>query len=305
MNQAPLWDDPPRPIPSLHGSAGAILVEAAAAGAQRWCPLFSGGHDSLCATYLASQHPLFDGRVYHIDTGIGAKATRAFVNDVCAEYGWTLVVLKSKATYERFVTRLGFPGPGTHQWVYNWLKDRCVSQLTTGSGSVALITGCREQESTRRMGTAAAIKIGEPHRKTGKVLKKRRIWTAPCVDWSSSEQRAFMLAEDLPRNPIKDSPLQMSGECFCGAFASPDELSRIRHYAPDVAEEIDRLTALAMAAGTHAVWGTRPDRRKGLIVAQTGPLCASCDVRAASAGLLFAELDPPDRRGPNGDEYSG
>ena len=31
--------------------------------------LFSGGHDSLCSTFIASRHPLFQG-VVHLNTGI-------------------------------------------------------------------------------------------------------------------------------------------------------------------------------------------------------------------------------------------
>lgn len=287
MTMLPWPVRPDREPPSLLISALAVIDEAYAAGAEVMAPLFSGGHDSICATYIASMHSAFTGDVHHIDTGIGAKATRQFVEDVAREFRWALVVHRSPATYERFVTRLGFPGPGSHQWVYNWLKDRCVSAIVRARGRTALITGCREQESTRRMGNVERVKVGETSRKSGKVTKRSRIWTAPCFDWSSAEQRAFMEYADLPRNPIKESPLAMSGECFCGAFARPDEIAMIQRYAPDVAEEIARLAAIAEASGTHAAWGTRPDRARGVIVASSGQLCSSCDRRAAAAGLLF------------------
>jgi 3'-phosphoadenosine 5'-phosphosulfate sulfotransferase (PAPS reductase)/FAD synthetase len=276
-----------RHVDALLSSAFAVIDDAYAGGAQTMAPLFSGGHDSLCATYIASQHSSFVGDVHHINTGIGSAVTRTFVEDVARDYGWRLLVHRSPATYERFVSRLGFPGPGSHQWVYNWLKDRCVSAIVRERGRTALITGCREQESTRRMGTVQRIQVGETSRKTGKTTKRKRIWAAPCFDWSSEEQRAFMEWHDLPRNPIKDSPLGMSGECFCGAFARPDEIAMIRRYAPDVALEIARLSVVAEAHGTHAAWGTRPDRARGLVVAASGQLCSSCDRRAAVAGLLF------------------
>ena len=51
--------------------------------------LFSGGHDSLCATHLASRFRRFDG-VAHINTGIGVEETREFVRTTCARYGWPL-----------------------------------------------------------------------------------------------------------------------------------------------------------------------------------------------------------------------
>lgn len=205
---------PVRQEPDLVASGLAVIDSAFDAGATRMLPLFSGGHDSISACFVASKHPKFEGSVHHINTGIGAKATRQFVGDACDELGWTLVVHQSNFSYERFVQRLGFPGPGSHQWVYNKLKDRCVSTMAKGLGPVALITGCRQQESTRRMGHVEPVKIGETGKKTGQVRRKNRIWTAPCFDWSSAEQRSFMDAHDLPRNPIKESPLGMSGECF-------------------------------------------------------------------------------------------
>ncbi len=138
------------------------------------------------------------------------------------------------------------------------------------------------------MGSVEPLKIGEQSPKTGRVSNKYRYWVAPCHDWSNEDQREFMDEHDLPRtNPIKESPIGMSGECFCGAFAKPGEIDMIRKYAPDVAMEIDRLKLIAIECGKHSVWGTRPDRKKGIVVAQTGPLCNSCDVRAMAAGIII------------------
>src|SRR5207302_209048 len=105
----------------------------------------------------------------------------------------------------------------------------------------------------------------------------------PCHDWSSEDQHDFMNLFSLPRNPIKMSPLGMSGECFCGAFARPGELDMVREIVPDVAAEIDRLSVIAKQCGKPCVWGQKPTDDKGVI--QTGPLCTSCDVRARQAGL--------------------
>lgn len=260
-------------------------------GAASIAPLLSGGHDSISACFVASQHPRFDGTVHHIDTGIGAKATRRFVEDLCGEMGWDLRVYKSPETFERFVSLRGFPGPAHHQHVYNRLKDRCVRQIIRErSGRVTLITGCRSAESERRMGHVEPFKIGETSKRTGKVREKRRVWTAPIHDWTVETQRAFMDAYALPRNPIKLSPLGMSGECFCGAFARPFEINLVRQIVPDVAEEIDRLTVIAKANGKPCVWGKRPQRvyPGQLELAYTGPLCTSCDQRAMAGGFMVA-----------------
>lgn len=291
MNQPSLFVDKPRKVAELTTSALAVIDTAFAAGSEKMLPLFSGGHDSLSACHVAAQHPRFGGDVHHIDTGIGSRKTRLFVEETCRELGWKLNVYKSPETYEKFVRTRGFPGPGRHQWIYVLIKERCVRQMMRRMPATAIVTGCRKEESTRRMGNVEAVKVGELSKKTGKVSNLKRIWTAPCHDWTHAEQRAYMDEHDLPRNPIKESPLGMSGECFCGAFAAPGELELVRRYAPDVAAEIDRLSAVAVECGTHSEWGTRPDKCKGMVVAQTGALCSSCDRRAAAAGLLFGDME--------------
>ena len=71
-------------------SAVAVIETAVAQYKPAWVfALFSGGHDSLTASYIASLASKFDGCV-HINTGTGIKATRQFVIDTCAERGWQL-----------------------------------------------------------------------------------------------------------------------------------------------------------------------------------------------------------------------
>lgn len=270
-------------------SALAVITHAEGCAIGPILPLFSGGHDSTCACHVASRHRKWKGKVHHIDTGIGSKATRAHVDATAKELGWDLKVYRSPETYEKFVRERGFPGPGRHHWIYVRIKERCVRMICKKRGRVALITGCRKEESTRRMGTVEPIKLGETD-KHGNRTNLNRVWVAPCHDWSSEEQAAYMDEFDLPRNPVKIA-LGMSGECFCGAFASPGELDRIRQHCPDVAAEIDRLAVIARECGTHDKWGTRPPREKGLVAVQSGPLCSSCDLRAMAAGIVFADSD--------------
>ncbi len=80
----------------------------------------------------------------------------------------------------------------------------------------------------------------------------------------------------------------MSGECFCGAFARPNEIELIRRYAPDVAEEIDSVAQLA-PPGKGNVWGVRAKSERGILTVGTGPLCSSCDYKAQASGLLFGD----------------
>lgn len=251
-------------------------------------PLFSGGHDSYCACYIASKHPRFKGSVFHIDTGIGSKKTREFVEKVCKEEGWNLRVYKSNNndSYENVVRRFGFPGPSMHYLVYNYIKHRSIRKMTRVNGMMlkgsvwGLVSGARSQESVRRMGHTVALKQEYDNNKPN-----RRLWIAPCYDWSSEDQKTFMDSFGLSRNPIKMSPLGMSGECFCGAFARPNELDMIRQICPDVAQEIDRLSVIARENGKPSIWGVHPSKGEIAIV-KTGPLCTSCDVRAKAAGVI-------------------
>lgn len=281
----------PRTADELLASGLAVIDLAMEMSDSRFMlPLLSGGHDSMCACFVASQHTAFDGAVNHIDTGIGCQKNRDFVRELCREMEWDLRVFKSAETYEKYVSQNGFPGPGRHQFVYNRLKDRCVRQMMRylHPEMVLLVTGCRYDESQRRMGHVETVKIGERSKKTGRVAERRRVWTAPCHDWTTDDQRTFIDAFALPRNPVKMSPLGVSGECFCGAFAAPNEINLIRHFAPDVAAEIDKLAEIAKANGKHCEWGTRPKwiDPNQLEFGFTGELCSSCDRKMLSGGYL-------------------
>lgn len=250
-------------------------------------PLFSGGHDSYCACYVASKHKRFKGEVFHIDTGIGSEKTKRFVQQVCDDEGWRLRVYKStnpNDSYEALIRRAGFPGPSMHGTCYQRLKDRSVDKITSCRSKLilsrwALVTGCRSAESTRRMGHVEPIKT-DPRTQS-------RVWVAPLHDWTGEDQTTFMNYHRLDRNPVKMSPLAMSGECFCGAFARPDEYELVKQFVPDVAAEIDRLSHIAKKCGKHSTWGTRPpkDGETGLVISETGPLCNSCDLKMASMGV--------------------
>src|SRR4029077_14780455 len=86
--------------------------------------LFSGGHDSLTCTHIASLVPAFTAAA-HINTGIGVDETRDFVRDTWRDRGWNLLEYKAAENpradgtpdpqdYRAIVRKFGFPGPGSH-----------------------------------------------------------------------------------------------------------------------------------------------------------------------------------------------
>jgi 3'-phosphoadenosine 5'-phosphosulfate sulfotransferase (PAPS reductase)/FAD synthetase len=274
-----------RTADELIDSAHAVLRRASLiAGNWRFRALFSGGHDSLCATHLVSQHERFGGRVEHVNTGTGAEYTRLFVQRVCDKYGWHLTVRESPDTYEQQVIEHGFPGPAQHSTTYNRLKDRCFDMIAHGTRSVdpcIFISGARAQESSRRMGYVEPI-IREPRR-------PNRIWCAPCHDWSKAEQQLYMDEFGLPINKFKIA-VGVSGECGCGCYAEPGEFEKWREHAPEMAAKMDRLAVICKASGKHCEWGGPRTPGKAMLVAPTGPGCQRCDRRALELGIV--EIHP-------------
>ncbi len=235
--------------------------------------LFSGGHDSLCSTHLASRSPRFDGCV-HIDTGTGIEETRAFVRATCAKHGWPLREYRPPMSYEDIVLRWGFPGPAGHSLVYGRLKERCLRQLVREHKSargdrVLLVSGIRRQESRRRMGYVEPV---QPDR--------ARVWAAPLLNWSHDDKYAYLAANALDRNPVVER-LCMSGECLCGAFARKGELDEIAFWYPEAAARIRALEARAAAAGVPCRWGHAPHAGKRTVPPPAVGLCWSCGVKKA------------------------
>lgn len=195
--------------------------------------MFSGGHDSLVATHVASHHPLFAG-VIHLDTTTGLPETRKFVEETCAELGWALHVGRPYLPYESYLVKFGFPGPAMHYIMYNRLKERPLLGVLkdlkpSGAKRGArffLASGVRTSESSRR----ALIKT-EPHE------DGTRVWVPVIHDWESSHVREYIKWAGLRRSPVKDL-LHMSGECFCGAFARQSEFQEISLFYPEQAERI-------------------------------------------------------------------
>jgi 3'-phosphoadenosine 5'-phosphosulfate sulfotransferase (PAPS reductase)/FAD synthetase len=254
---------------------GQVGIEAALEGENpvEMFGLFSGGHDSLCSTHLAAQHPRFTG-VIHINTGIGIEETREFVREVCAERSWKLFELHSDVVYEDLVlNRGGFPGgPKAHNSMYWFLKEKPLrafvqSRKQERRDRIGLVTGIRRQESERRM----AADMAKPVYRTGAYL-----WLNPILNWSVQDKARYMARHGLPRNEVSDL-LHRSGECLCGALARREELKDIVAWYPEVGQRILDLEQRCKEAGlSDRFWASRrpvsPDQ--GELFAQ--PMCVGC-----------------------------
>ena len=264
--------------------------------------LFSGGHDSVTVTHFAARalRERMTG-VVHINTGIGIPETREYVREICKLYFWDLLEYKATENvnakgapdpmiYEDIVMKDGFPGAYAHRFMYVKLKERQLNRLARDYGAtpktpIMLISGCRKEESTRRMGTTKEIDA-----------QGRTIWVAPFANMTALDCAEYMKREDIPRNQVKDL-LHQSGECLCGAFAHPGELAEIEMWFPKTAAHIRRIEERVRAAGfpwgweekTLPAWWT--DRKKAAAagqedafedeaVAEIEHLCTGCGKRA-------------------------
>lgn len=255
--------------------------------------LFSGGHDSLVSTHVAFHHHLFAGVVF-IDTGTGLKETRQFVDETCKTHGWEMHVGKGAWSYEQLIIAYGFPGPASHNYMYRYLKERpleamrqelarkhaTIKTITRGKskgnvksipGNIGFVTGIRQEESLQRMG------VVEPFHK-----QKSIHWIAPLFDWSKLQCTQYITDHQMKRSIVGDM-LGMSGECFCGSHARPDERRVTETLYPEQGKRIEgweKLVKVATEIGYLDVpqkrqcWGG--DRSISPQQIQLFPLCHYC-----------------------------
>jgi len=217
---------------------------------------FSGGHDSLVATHIASRYKKFDG-VVHINTGIGIEETREFVRGTCREHGWKLYELKAEeGIYEKRCLKYGMPsGSFEHGKMYGYLKARPLRSFIkstrirkeSGYCPILFITGVRATESMRRM------RIHSNYIEMGEYTSN---WVNPILWWTGCDIGRYIEKHGLKRNKVVDL-LHRSGECLCGALARPDEIKEIELWYPEVAKRIHDLEEECRKRGLPYKWGAR------------------------------------------------
>jgi 3'-phosphoadenosine 5'-phosphosulfate sulfotransferase (PAPS reductase)/FAD synthetase len=258
--------------------------------------MFSGGHDSLVSTHIASSHEKFNG-VLHIDTGIGIPQTQQYVIDVCDRFGWECNIYRAientKADgtpdpifYRDLVLQWGFPGANLHQFMYSCLKERQIARFVRdrkkkGIKRIGLVSGVRTAESDRR--NRKLMSGSQMHHRVG-----MKVWIAPIILFTEEDCQAYMKSHALPRNPVKDN-LCMSGECLCGAFAQRNELTQLEVFYPEVAERIRKLEKEVYPSFPWG-WEDQPPKwwknkqkserleANGQLNLFTSPLCYSCAI---------------------------
>lgn len=214
--------------------------------------LFSGGHDSLTATHLASQHPAFTG-VIHIDTGTGLPETLNFVKETCAVHDWPLVIQQPCMPYESILMKWGFPGPAMHPTVYQRLKERALRQAIKDIKKAAGHSG----KNKVKVGLASGVRIQESDRRaeirTDTHTDGSALYIPLIHDFAAVDVTEYISRQRLRRSPVKDK-IHMSGECFCGCYSRPAELAELKIWYPAQHERILRWRNLVRLARENQVW---------------------------------------------------
>lgn len=240
--------------------------------------LCSGGKDSVVATHLTMRamtlHRRDKGIVVYLDTGTGLAAQREYVESVCDRYGWQLWTLRTHESYEELVMEHGFPGPGHHGKMYNRLKRRQLERLAARVGNPHFYTGVRAAESTNRMENMERVEE-EPEGKW--------TWHAPIYDWEDEAVWEYIEREGIPENPQWRSGGR-AADCFCGAYASREELLELRADHPLKARWIDELEARVDRDDKRGLWGWGGSDETALRAALAEAddaqmtLCSSCSL---------------------------
>lgn len=237
--------------------------------------LLSGGNGSLAATHFYMKN-VPGCRVAHIRTGIGIKRTTQFVRTTCEREGWNLTEIAAKEDcgqdYEKIVLKYGFPGPAQHSRMYAQLKERAIRLLVRRAKSktrdkVMLLTGICHDDSARRSGYGDSII----------AFNGAQMWVNALYWKGATWVEHYLNRVGIPRNPVAYE-LGMSGECLCGAFASPGELAIVKRVCPETGARIERLQEQARFAGVHSKWEEAPPKKRDdqLTEDMFMPMCRGC-----------------------------
>jgi 3'-phosphoadenosine 5'-phosphosulfate sulfotransferase (PAPS reductase)/FAD synthetase len=251
---------------------------------------YTGGTDSNIALKLATMFLKVDA-AFTCNTTIAAIETLQNCERVAKEvYGLKYIsrmppyagMEENPNTYFEIVKQHGFPGKTktAHNWMYRYLKDHTVSRIISSirqnkrNRPIVIISGARKHESVRRMGTSEDV-----------TVIGNTIWVNIANDWTNSECHAFAVDNKIDelRSPISKC-MGISGECFCGAFASKGEKTEIKIFSPTTFDKITMIREWLLA-NTDMEWDWDESPPKGRAMEKLGQqnlfspqmiMCSTC-----------------------------
>lgn len=253
-----------RSDPSLR-QARRILAPLEKEGVNTWIALMSGGKDSLVAAHVMHRLGRLHGVVF-VDTTIGLRETREFVERTCGEFGWSLHVVTPKTCYEDFVMKYGFPKAPLHSAVMRelkWKPLRTYFRQHADRKHLAFVSGTRRLESRRR------FRLARPTSRSDGMA-----FAAPIFEIPTEEVWKYIDQHSLPLNPVYQT-LHLSGDCLCGAYSRRSEAGLIAAFHPEIARKIRDLEARCHKV-KYNTWGNGPSMAAAVASKEEQLVCGEC-----------------------------
>lgn len=194
--------------------------------------LFSGGNDSL-ATLLYTQKIAAeigaDFRALHITTGVGFPQIETHARKVCRLLHVRLSIIRPPKDFFDLARRWGIPS-FRFRWCCRELKVKPIQNfLAKINGAKIVIDGIRADERWQR---SKYLPIW--YHPTFKCLS-----VSPIFRWSKQHVVNYTRSAPVPKNPTQQFPC--SGDCFCGAYATPTTFRLLKQHNPALFERLSRL----------------------------------------------------------------
>jgi 3'-phosphoadenosine 5'-phosphosulfate sulfotransferase (PAPS reductase)/FAD synthetase len=183
--------------------------------------LFSGGDDSLSLAHYVIETLEAADFIIHLATNTSLPENIDYIREVCAEYRWPLMIIKSPMTLSKLGYRYGFPGPDYHNVAFQYLKGRqlqYIHQQMDPTKDIKFFSGVRKDESDRRLKNIEA----EVQYESISDGNFDGWWLSPLLDMSDEEVLQYRREHGLPRNPVAEK-IHRSGDCFCLAYGNRTE----------------------------------------------------------------------------------
>jgi 3'-phosphoadenosine 5'-phosphosulfate sulfotransferase (PAPS reductase)/FAD synthetase len=219
----------------------------------RFIILFSGGKDSLTLShFLHNKLKINNLELLYCKTGIGVKENIEYVLEICKNYNWKLNIIEPlpHETYEKYISKFGFPGTGQHGSIMGFLKYHpmrkwyTTQQKNNPDQKIVLFSGRRLGESKRRK------KIMKKHTYLSKV--DGMVFCSPLFYWSDKQIWDYIHKENLSICPVYNT-LHISGDCLCGAYGSKDEYNFLRIFHKDTFDFIQKLEQIYNKKWGHKI----------------------------------------------------
>ena len=236
-----------------------IISEAVELGITDFIVGYSGGKDSGVVLHKLHAQGLCSG-VLFLDTKVGVKQTKQFVEEQCDELGLPLYIREPSPlsyAYVAYCLQFGFPGPRMHSAIMKILKYNSMKKFAQEprwkDKVMAIVGGVRKSESQRRFGS-----YNTP------ITKETPLWFVnPIFHESQMSVYDYFITNGIRKAPTYET-LGFSGECMCGSFASKEEALIIKKIDPELFDMIEWITEGIKKFGTatakkYAKWGDTMD----------------------------------------------